>query len=66
MRIEKTREEYLEEIAQKNDSFRRLSEPLYQCPWCGGIVRRDLTVMLPTFPPQFKYVCDDCSYEEIM
>ena len=38
------------------------SEPKYKCPECGGIIRRCEGCVLTTYPPQYRYECDDCDY----
>ena len=38
------------------------SEPKFRCPKCGGIVRKCVDFCLTTFPPQYRYDCDDCEY----
>ena len=36
------------------------SEPKYKCEKCGGNVRKNLKIILPTMPPKYEYVCDNC------
>ena len=38
------------------------SEPRFRCPDCGGIVRKCVDFALTTYPPQYRYECDDCEY----
>ena len=38
------------------------SEPKYRCPKCSGIMRKRIDFSLQTFPPQYRYECDDCDY----
>ena len=38
------------------------SEPCFKCPKCGGNVRRNLTMTLASYPPQYRYDCDKCEY----
>lgn len=38
------------------------SEPKYRCPKCSGIVRKCVDFVLTTYPPQYRYECDDCDY----
>ena len=38
------------------------SEPKYRCPKCGGIMRKCCDFVLTTYPPQYRYECDDCDY----
>ena len=38
------------------------SEPKYQCPVCGGNMRKNLMIVLCSYPPQYKYQCDKCGH----
>ena len=38
------------------------SEPKYRCPKCSGIMRKCCDFALTTYPPQYRYECDDCDY----
>lgn len=38
------------------------SEPKYRCPKCSGIMRKCCGFALTTYPPQYRYECDDCDY----
>lgn len=42
--------------------------PVFKCPMCGDIVRKDLNnvIALTSNPPQIKYLhkCDLCDYSE--
>ena len=38
------------------------SEPKYRCPKCSGIMRKCCDFVLTTYPPQYRYECDDCDY----
>lgn len=38
------------------------SEPRYRCPKCSGIMRKCCDFVLTTYPPQYRYECDDCDY----
>lgn len=40
------------------------SEPKYQCPKCGGGMRRNEMAVLTSYPPQYEYQCDKCGYIE--
>ena len=40
------------------------SEPKYQCPKCGGGMRRNEMVVLTSYPAQYEYQCDQCGYIE--
>ena len=54
-----SRDEYLKKSINK-------SPALYKCPKCGGNVRRDNSCCLTTYPPMYRYECDDCDYYEVM
>lgn len=56
-----TAKEY-REAAQKDPL--QWSEPKYQCPKCGGGMRRNEMVVLTSYPPQYEYQCDKCGYIE--
>lgn len=38
------------------------SEPKYQCPECGGGMRRNEMVVLTSYPAQYEYQCDKCGH----
>lgn len=57
-----TKEEYHGVISTFTNG---LSKPLYQCPKCCGNVRQDRNICYTSYPPKYRYVCDDCGYEEI-
>ena len=38
------------------------SEPKYQCPKCGGGMRKNMMVVLTSYPAQYEYQCDKCGY----
>lgn len=52
------------EMANQIDFSARWSEPKYQCPKCNGGMRRDETIVLSSFPPQYMYECNKCGYRE--
>lgn len=33
------------------------------CPDCGEWIYRDMSVVMPTNPPRFKYFCSKCGWE---
>lgn len=48
-----------------DDLIKSWSEPKCKCPCCGvGKMRKDMSVVLTTYPPQYKYVCDTCTHVE--
>lgn len=40
------------------------SKPKYQCPKCGGGMRRNEMITLTSYPAQYEYQCDKCGYIE--
>ena len=58
-----TAKEYMESYRFENE-FPAWSKPKYQCPKCGGGMCKDLTVVLTTYPPQYRYQCCKCGYVE--
>ena len=38
------------------------SEPCFKCPKCGGSVRKNLGMVLTSYPPQYRYECENCDY----
>jgi len=56
-----TKSEY---ISQFNNipslSTDKYSEPKYECEKCGGNMRKDLSIICPSNPPKYEYVCDKC------
>lgn len=62
-----TKEEYLNFKREYNPwlnlylySKDQWSEPKYQCEKCGGNMRKNETIILPSNPPKFEYQCDKC------
>lgn len=55
---EKMDAEYVEEYIRA--SSKKLSEPKYACPVCGGGMCRDDTMVLCSNPPSYRYECDSC------
>ena len=58
-----TAKEY-NEAAEKN-AFQftaQWSEPKYQCPKCGGGMRKNMMVVLTSHPAQYEYQCDKCGH----
>ena len=33
------------------------------CPDCGELIYRDMSVIMPTSPPRFRYICGKCEWE---
>lgn len=40
--------------------YNEYSEPKYSCEKCGGNVRKNLKVILPSLPPKYEYICESC------
>lgn len=38
------------------------SEPKYQCPKCGGGMRKNMMVVLTSYPARYEYQCDKCGH----
>ena len=62
-----TMNEYIKENnPQKLYNFSTYSEPLFKCPVCGGPVRKNLQIVLTSYPPKYLYVCDNCGSTEYL
>lgn len=60
-----TAKEYREAAQKSAFQFTsQWSEPKYQCPKCGGGMRRNEMVVLTSYPAQYEYQCDQCGYIE--
>lgn len=58
-----TEEEYVKLYRPQMDLELNIkSEPKYRCPKCNGIVRKCVGFALTTYPPEYRYECDDCDY----
>lgn len=42
------------------------SEPKYKCPQCGYPVRKNLNMILTSFPAKYLYRCDNCDYTDYL
>ena len=38
------------------------AEPKYKCPKCDGGMRKNMMVVLTSYPAQYEYQCDKCGY----
>ena len=38
------------------------SEPKYQCPKCDGGMRKNMMVVLTSYPAKYEYQCDKCGH----
>ena len=64
-----TKEEYVkqhENIYEMDYSFNQYSDPLYDCPECGGGMCKNLMFVLASAPPQYEYKCNKCGHVEYM
>ena len=67
-----TRDEYIKSIQSiiQSNSMPEWSAPMYQCPQCGGAMRKNLIncICITTIPPSYQYTyrCDQCSFTEIL
>jgi len=62
-----TKEEYIKNnscVIDYNGS--EWSEPKYNCPNCGGNMRKNMRIVLPSFPPKYEYQCDKCSHVDYL
>lgn len=59
-----SREYYLGSTERTYADFSVWSEPIYKCPKCDGGMRKNLTVVLTTYPCQYQYKCNKCGYTE--
>ena len=58
-----TAEEYRKSTNELRSQFeKQWSEPKYQCPECGGGMCRDEATILPTYPAQYEYKCNQCGH----
>jgi hypothetical protein len=58
-----TAKEYSEMVQKAALQFTaQWSEPKYQCPKCGGGMRKNLMVVLTSYPVKYEYCCDKCGY----
>ena len=61
----------LEDSKNKNEElideiFHRLTFPKdsYTCPKCGHVLVKDTSVVLTTYPPQYRWDCPNCGHSE--
>ena len=59
-----SKEEYIAQNSPKSVLLGngRWSKPKYQCPECGGNVRKNLMVVLTSYPPSYEYQCESCGH----
>ena len=41
-----------------------LQETDIKCPKCGEPIYKDLSIVLTTYPPQYRYTCLKCGWED--
>lgn len=60
-----TKEEFEASITIAMEGLEQYSEPKYLCPECKeGGMRKNLTMVLTTYPIKYLYVCNKCGYVE--
>lgn len=52
--------ERLEEVFLQPDSVKTE----IWCPWCGAPVYKDMSIILTSYPPKYRYFCSSCKWEE--
>ena len=65
----KTLEEYIDshrEAINHYGEFGEYSEPKFKCPKCGGNVRKNLSLVLTSYPPQYRYDCEKCGHSVVL
>lgn len=65
-----TKEEYIAKNEESNilfEQYEQYSEPKFDCPVCktGGMCK-DNTIILPSFPPKYQYICNSCRHVEYL
>ena len=66
-----TREEYIKENEKRMRDFilndREYSDPKFTCVNCqtGGMCK-NLKIVCPTYPPKYKYKCNNCNYVDYL
>ncbi len=61
-----SKEEYVKMMDCIMDPEPVWSDPVFECPVCGGGMCRNNQIVLPTYPPQHKYKCNKCDHIEYM
>lgn len=65
-----TRDDYIKRNEKLNNnfySFCEYSEPKYNCPKCKtGKMRKNLSIVLASYPPKYQYECDCCGYVDYL
>ena len=46
---------------QKDSGYKKIE---VACPYCGAPIYKDLTVVLATYPPQYRYFCKECGWSD--
>lgn len=41
-----------------------LQETNIKCPKCKKFIYRDVGIVLSTYPPQYRYICMDCGWQD--
>lgn len=56
-----------EEYKKKKITFNfnnKLEETTIKCPKCGELIYKDVSVVLTSYPPQYRYVCVKCGWQD--
>lgn len=56
-----------EEYKKKKITFNfnnNLKETTIKCPKCGEFIYKDVSVVLTSYPPQYRYVCTKCGWQD--
>lgn len=63
-----TKEEYITQNQAERYFFtEQYSEPKYDCPKCeNGHMRKNLMMVLTSYPPMFQYECDTCGHVDYL
>lgn len=63
-----TKKEYINQnsVLFFNNYPKEWSEPKYQCEKCGGNMRKNLMMVLDSYPPKYQYECDTCGHVDYL
>lgn len=61
-----TKNQYTENIDVEKLKLQEWSVPMYQCEKCKGGMRKKLTEVCLTNPPQYIYKCDNCGHVDYL
>ena len=57
-------EEYKEKKKIMLDYGGNLQETNIKCPKCGKFIYKDVGMVLATFPPEYRYTCMKCGWQD--